>query len=78
MKCLQQGMALFLSWCLLIMSVRDGYAYQADPSLSQAPPQAAEQSPELDLSRFLRQLVKTHISANGELCHGIVSTNVHA
>jgi hypothetical protein len=27
----------------------------------------------MDLSRFLRQPVKTQFSSNGELCHGIVS-----
>jgi hypothetical protein len=27
----------------------------------------------VDLSRFLRQPVKTQFSSNGELCHGIVS-----
>jgi hypothetical protein len=32
----------------------------------------------LELSRFLRQVVKTQFSLNGELCHGIGSTNVHA
>jgi hypothetical protein len=32
----------------------------------------------LDLSRFLRQPVKTQFLLNGELCHGIASTNVHA
>ncbi len=32
----------------------------------------------LDLSRFLRQPVKTQLPLNGELCHGVVTTNVHA
>ena len=32
----------------------------------------------LDLSRILRQPVKTQFSLNGELCHGIVATNVYA
>lgn len=32
----------------------------------------------MDLSRLLRQPVKTQFSLNGELCHGIASTNVHA
>jgi len=41
MKWLQQGMALFLSWCLLAVCARDGFAYQ-----NTAPPQAAQQSPE--------------------------------
>ena len=46
MKLLQQGMALFLSWCLLLIGVRDGLAFEADPTTSQSPPQAAQQSPE--------------------------------
>jgi len=46
MKSLQQGMALFLSLCLLLMGIRDGFAYQADPLLSPSPPQAAQESPE--------------------------------
>jgi hypothetical protein len=41
----QQSMALFLSWYLVLAGVRDGFGFQADPSLSQ-PPQAARQSPE--------------------------------
>jgi hypothetical protein len=41
---LQRGIALFLSWCLLLVGVGDGFADQADPSSQ--PPQAAEQSPE--------------------------------
>ncbi len=32
----------------------------------------------VDLSRFLRQTVKTQIPLNGELCHGAVTTNFHA
>jgi uncharacterized membrane protein YgcG len=39
-------MALFLSLCLLLMVVQDGFAYQADSSISPSPPQAAQQSPE--------------------------------
>jgi hypothetical protein len=31
----------------------------------------------LDLSPKLRQTVKTQFSLNGDLSHGIVSTNVH-
>jgi hypothetical protein len=38
MKLLQQGMALFLSWSLVLAGVQDGYA--------QAPPQALQQSPQ--------------------------------
>jgi hypothetical protein len=45
MKLLQQSMALCLSWCLILASVRDGFGYQSDPSSSQ-PPQAAKQSPD--------------------------------
>jgi Protein of unknown function (DUF3300) len=52
MKFFQQGMALFLSWCLVLISVRDGFAYQTDASISQPPPQAAQQS-----SEQLQQLV---------------------
>src|SRR3984893_15837728 len=44
MKLFQQSMALFLSWCLLLVGVRDGFAYQIDASNSQPPPQAALQS----------------------------------
>jgi uncharacterized membrane protein YgcG len=44
MKLLQQGLALLLSWSLLLIGVRDGYAYQTDLSNSQPPPQAAQQS----------------------------------
>ena len=43
MRMFQQGIALLLSWCLVLVSVRDGMAYQND---STQPPQAAEQSPE--------------------------------
>jgi Protein of unknown function (DUF3300) len=46
MRFVQQGMALFLSWCLLLVAVQDGRAYQTDASISQPPPQAAQQSPE--------------------------------
>jgi hypothetical protein len=46
MRFFQQGMALSLSWCLLLAGVRDGFAYQTDASISQSPPQAAQQSPE--------------------------------
>src|SRR6266436_6737526 len=44
MRFFQQGMALFLSWCLLFVSLREGFAYQADAGSQ--PPQAAQQSPE--------------------------------
>src|SRR5580700_936578 len=46
MKVFQKGMALLLAWCLVLVSVADGVAYQADPVTPQAPPQAAKQSPE--------------------------------
>src|SRR5246127_4295485 len=41
MKWFQQGMALCLSWCLVAVTARDGFAYQ-----SPQPPQAAQQSPD--------------------------------
>jgi Protein of unknown function (DUF3300) len=41
----QQGMAVLLSWCLLLVGVGDAFAFQDDPSRSQ-PAQAAQQSPE--------------------------------
>ncbi len=46
MKVLQQGMALFLSWSLVLVGVRDGFAYQTDASISRTPPQATQQSSE--------------------------------
>jgi hypothetical protein len=46
----RQGMALFLSWCLVLVGARQGFAFQDNASVSQAstqgPPQAAQQSPE--------------------------------
>ena len=39
MKWFQQGMALFLSWCLVGVCARDGFAYQNTP-----PPQAVQES----------------------------------
>jgi hypothetical protein len=44
MKVLQQSVAVFLSWCLVIVSARDGFSYQSDPSIGQPVPQAAVQS----------------------------------
>ncbi|MCU1233961.1 MAG: hypothetical protein JWP63_1928 [Candidatus Solibacter sp.] len=41
---LQQGIALVLSWCLLLVGTGDGFAYQANPASQ--PAQAAQQSPE--------------------------------
>jgi hypothetical protein len=49
---LQQGVALFLSWCLLLVGAGDGFGFQAEPSISQPPPQAAQQS-----SEQLQQLI---------------------
>jgi hypothetical protein len=46
MRVFQQSMALLLSWCLVFVGARDGFAYQTDASISQPPPQAAQQSPE--------------------------------
>jgi hypothetical protein len=46
MKALQQTMAVFLCWSLLLVGMRDGFGYQGNPSLMQGPPQASEQSPE--------------------------------
>jgi uncharacterized membrane protein YgcG len=44
MRVFQQGIALSLSWCLLVAGVQDGFAYQIDPSSSQPPPEAASQA----------------------------------
>jgi len=41
---IHQGLALFLSWILLLVGVTNGFAYQADASSQ--PAQAAQQSPE--------------------------------
>lgn len=46
MKLLQQVMALFLSWSLVLVGAKDGFAYQADAPNSQPAPQAAQQSPD--------------------------------
>jgi hypothetical protein len=46
MRFFQQSTALCLSLCLLLAGVRDGFAYQTDASISQPPPQAAQQSAE--------------------------------
>jgi hypothetical protein len=46
MKRLQQAMVLFLSWSLILVGTKDGFAYQDNASPTQAPPQAAQQSPE--------------------------------
>src|SRR5437899_3566400 len=52
MRLFQQATALFLSWSLVLVGVRDGFAYQTDATISQPPPQAAQQS-----SEQLQQLV---------------------
>ena len=52
MRVFQQGMAVCLSWCLFLAGVQDGFAYQADASVSQPAPQAVQQS-----SEQLQQLV---------------------
>ena len=38
MRVFQQSMALLLSWCLVLVGARDGFAYQTDASISQSPP----------------------------------------
>jgi len=43
-KYVQQGIALFLSWCLLLVGAGDALAYQSDASSQ--PAQAVQQSPE--------------------------------
>ncbi|MCU1259802.1 MAG: hypothetical protein JWO80_2687 [Bryobacterales bacterium] len=43
MRLLQQSMALLLSWCLLLVGVRDGFAYQTSGSISQPQSEAAQQ-----------------------------------
>ena len=45
MKLTQQVTAMFLSWSLMLVGVRDGFA-QTAADTSQAPPQAAQQSPD--------------------------------
>jgi hypothetical protein len=42
----QQGLALFLSWCLLLIGAGNGFGGEADALNSQPLPQAAQQSPE--------------------------------
>jgi Protein of unknown function (DUF3300) len=44
MKLLQQSIALFLSWSIVLVGVGNGFAYQDDASISPPPPQAAQQS----------------------------------
>lgn len=45
MRVFQQNLALSLSWCLLLASGQNGFAYQTDVSISQ-PAQAVQESPE--------------------------------
>jgi hypothetical protein len=52
MRLFQQAMALFLSWTLVLVGIRDGFAYQADPSSSQPAAQSLQQN-----SEQLQQLV---------------------
>jgi len=52
MRLFQQCIALCLSWCLVLVSVQEGFALQSNASGSQPPPQAAQQS-----SEQLQQLV---------------------
>jgi hypothetical protein len=44
MKLLQQGMAVFLSWSLVMVGVQNVFAYQTNASISQPVPQAAQQN----------------------------------
>ncbi|HTA45913.1 MAG TPA: DUF3300 domain-containing protein [Bryobacteraceae bacterium] len=44
MRVVQQGIAIILSWCLLLVSAPEGFAFQTGES--QPPPQAAKQSVE--------------------------------
>jgi hypothetical protein len=46
MTLFQRGMALSLSWCLCLIGPGNAWAFEADTSPSQAPPQAAQQSPD--------------------------------
>src|SRR6202795_1202794 len=46
MKSLQQTMALFLSWCLMLVGVQGGFAYKTDASVSRPAPQSLQQNPE--------------------------------
>jgi hypothetical protein len=46
MKFIPRGLALCLAWGLLFTGAGDGFAYQTDASISQQPPQAAQQSPD--------------------------------
>src|SRR5260370_25771725 len=45
MRMFQQSVAIFLSWCLLIVGTQGSLA-QGDPSAPQSPPQATQQRPE--------------------------------
>src|SRR3979411_1502462 len=51
MRFFQQGLALFLSWCLILVGIPNGFA-QTEAPTAQAPPQAEQKS-----SQQLQQLV---------------------
>ena len=57
------------SWMYLYRAV-DGKGKTVESYLSR--------TRDMDWSPFLRQTVKTHISSNGELSHGVVTQAVHA
>src|SRR5260370_506760 len=46
MKVLTTGMALFLSWSLVMVGVQAGFAYQSDPSVPLPVPQSLQQNPD--------------------------------
>ncbi len=46
MRWFQQGMAVFLSWCLVFVGLQDASAYQAGAPAPQSPPMAMQQGPE--------------------------------
>jgi len=46
MRLYRQSIALLLSWCLVLVGARGGFAYQESAAISQEPPQAAQQTPE--------------------------------
>src|SRR3981081_3473822 len=46
MRPYRQALAIFLSWCLVFVSIQNGFAFQTDTPNSQAPPQAGQQSPD--------------------------------
>jgi hypothetical protein len=46
MKLIQQSLALFLSWYLVLIGTGDGFAYQANAPAPQQQPQAVLESPD--------------------------------